>query len=189
VGTRALSDALEDTLAGRPALDILDAPGRRAAVLLLLFDRDDEAHMLLTKRSDELPSHPGQVSLPGGVRDPADPSLAATALREAEEEVGVDPEGVRLLGRLDDVNTIASGFLVRPFVAEATTAVRPVPRQAEVARVLEVPVGQILRIDAGLPADAGIRTLRYPLAGEDVWGATARILRTFCGVARDALGR
>lgn len=181
-----LARAMARSLARRAHRDI-DVGGRRAAVLMLLFDRAGEAHLLLTKRAEHLPSHPGQISLPGGVREDSDPSLMHTALRETHEEVGIAPDRVRVLGRLDDVDTIATGFLIRPFVATADGPLAPVPADDEVARVMEVPVAEILRVDALLPADAGIATMRYPLDGEDVWGATARILRTFSAVARCAL--
>lgn len=186
VATAGLGRALEAALAARRARD-LDDPGRRAAVLLLLYDRTDEAHLLLTKRADHLPSHPGQISLPGGGRDPGDADLMDTALRETEEEVGIGRDEVRVIGRLDDVNTMGTGFIIRPYVGVADTAPTPRPADAEVARIMEVPVAEILQVDAGLPPGAGVALMRYPLDGEDVWGATARILRTFSEVARRAL--
>lgn len=187
MATAGLGRILAAALARRSPLELADA-GRPAAVLLLLYDRSGEAHLLLTKRADHLPSHPGQISLPGGVHEPHDADLAQTALRETEEEVGIRREQVRLIGRLDDVNTMATGFIIRPYVAVADTAPTPTPADAEVARIIEVPVAEVLRVDAGLPPDAGIALMRYPLDGEDVWGATARILRTFSEVARHALG-
>lgn len=182
-----LATVLEGTLSARAALDIDAGRGRRAAVLIVLYDRGGSAHLLLTKRSAHLPSHPGQVSLPGGAAEPGDPSLMHTALRETHEELAIPPDRVRVLGRLDDVDTIATGFLIRPYVAVATGPLTPVPSDGEVARVIEASVDEILAIDAGLPADAGYALVRYPLDGEDVWGATARILRSFARVARCAL--
>ncbi len=92
-----------------------------------------------------------------------------------------------MVGELDDVGTMSSGFIIRPFVAVLSGAMVAVPSDAEVARVIDVRVGDLLRADAALPPDPPLRDLRYPLAGEDVWGATARILRTFCSVTRFAL--
>ena len=165
----------------------LPGPGRRAAVLLVLIDRGDEAHLLLTKRSDDLPSHPGQVSLPGGVVESSDPSPREAALRETEEEVGLPRRSLRVLGELDDVTTMASGFIIRPFVALLDGSHDAVASDAEVARIFDVSVADLLRADAALPADPAPLALRYPLGGEDVWGATARILRIFCRVTRCAL--
>ena len=186
IATAGLGRVLAAALARRSAHDLAD-PGRRAAVLLLLYDRAGEAHLLLTKRADHLPSHPGQISLPGGGHEPRDADLMHTALRETDEEVGIRPEQVRVIGRLDDVNTMGTGFIIRPYVGVADTAPTPRATDAEVARIIEVPVAEVLHVDAGLPPDAGIALMRYPLDGEDVWGATARILRTFSEVARRAL--
>lgn len=182
----ALADALGRLLAGRAAAPS-PVPGRRAAVLIVLYDRAGEAHLLLTKRTDTVPSHPGQVSLPGGVAEAGDAGLRETALRETLEEVGIPPEALRVVGELDEVPTIASGFVIRPYVALLGGPLAPVPSDAEVARVLEVPVAALLRADARLPERPTIATLRYPLLGEDVWGATARILRIFSRVTRCAL--
>lgn len=185
---RELAERIEHALAERVPTDI-DTPGRRAGVLLLIHDLADRAHLLLTKRAAHLPSHPGQVSLPGGLREERDASLAETALRETWEEVGIAQHEVRVIGRLDDVDTIASGFLIRPFIAIARGPIAPAPAPDEVDRVIHAPVDQILSVDERLPGGMNIRTTRYPLDGEDVWGATARIIRTFCAVARCAAAR
>lgn len=182
-----LSDALGAALRDRVP-SALPGRGRRAAVLLILYDRAGEAHLLLTKRSDRVPSHPGQISLPGGVVEPGDASAIAAALRETEEEVGIPATALRVVGELDEVSTLTSGFVVRPVVAVADGPLVPVPSDAEVALVVEVPVAEVLRADAALPADPAPLALRYPLSGQDVWGATARILRTFSRVTRCALG-
>jgi len=186
-GAERIGAALERSLRGRRPVE-LDEPGRRAAVLLVLYDRAERPHLLLTKRTDTMPSHPGQISLPGGVAEPGDASLERTALRETEEEVGLTSARLRVVAELDDVATMVSGFIVRPFVAVAEGPVTPTPSDAEVARILEVPLSELLRADAALPAGAALLALRYPLDGEDVWGATARILRDFCRALRDALG-
>jgi 8-oxo-dGTP pyrophosphatase MutT (NUDIX family) len=181
-----LGAALERALRRRVPREF-PGPGRRAAVLLVLHDRRGEPHLLLTKRSDDLPSHPGQISLPGGVIDRGDASAEDAALRETEEEVGIPRSALRVVGELDDVPTMVSGFIIRPFVAVHAGAVAPRPSDAEVARIIDVRVTDLLAADVALPPDPEPLALRYPLAGEDVWGATARILRTFCAVARYAL--
>ncbi len=185
-GAVDLAAALARVLRGR-APAALPGPGRRAAVLIVLADRDGHASMLLTKRSDAMPTHPGQISLPGGVIDPGDPTPQAAALRETEEEVGLPRTALQVVGELDDVHTMASNFIIRPFVALLEGAWSPVPSDAEVARAFHVPVAEVLAADALLPADPAPLALRYPLGGEDVWGATARILRIFSGVLREAL--
>ena len=162
-------------------------PGRRAAVLLPIFDVDGHPHVLLTKRAETLPLHRGQVSLPGGRWEEEDGSLTTTALRETHEEVGIPPSAVQVVGLLDDVNTMVTGYIVTPVVGLLAERPVPVPNPAEIGRVMEVSLGEILAIDATLPDRAGVPELRYPVGGEDVWGATARILRGFAQVTRDAL--
>lgn len=160
-----------------------------AAVLILLFDRDDHPHLILTKRTDHLSHHPGQISLPGGRFDPQDGSLAQTALRETWEEIGVSPHSVELVRQLPQVNTRVSGFVVTPYVGVAVQPVVPVVSDHEIARVMEVPLAQVLAADALLPPFPTVATLRYALDGEDVWGATARILADFTRVIRAAVSR
>lgn len=166
---------------------VLDLPGRPAAVLVPMFDRDQTPHLILTKRTESLADHPGQVSLPGGSRDPSDANLRMTALRETHEELGISPDVVEIVGELDDVATYESEFIVTPVVGVLRTAPTPRPNPDEIARVLEVSVADILALDAALPARPTLRELRYPLDGEEVWGATARILRGFAAIARAAL--
>jgi 8-oxo-dGTP pyrophosphatase MutT (NUDIX family) len=180
-----IAAAVSRSLAGRTRPAAPD--GEPAAVLILLFDRDGEAHFVLTKRTDDLEHHPGQVSLPGGRRDPEDADLGATAVRETHEELGVAPESVLLHGRLPDIATMVSGFVVAPYVGALAGGFVARPSEVEIARVMEVPVRELLEADARLPDDPTVATLRYPLQGEDVWGATARILREFSAVLRDAL--
>jgi 8-oxo-dGTP pyrophosphatase MutT (NUDIX family) len=174
-------------LDARARIVLDDRPGRPAAVLLALYDRDERPHIILTKRATHLPAHPGQVSLPGGQRDPDDRDLRTTALRETFEELGIDPAAVAIVGELDDVATFQSQFIVTPVVGVLDATPQPHPNPGEIARVMEIPVAEILAIDAALPPQPSLRELRYPLDGEDVWGATARILRGFAAIARDAL--
>ncbi len=181
-----LAVALGDALRDRPRTT-LPGPGRRAAVLIVLYELGGEPHLLLTKRSDHLPAHPGQISLPGGVVEAHDATERDAALRETEEEVGIARDAVRVIGELDDVTTMVSGFIIHPFVAVLDAPMTAVPSDGEVARLIHARVADLLAADAALPPSPALLELRYPLAGEDVWGATARVLRTLCGVARCAL--
>lgn len=168
----------------------LDPPtdqGRLAAVLILLYEHDGAPHLVLTKRAATLEHHPGQISLPGGRWETADGDLGTTALRETYEELGVPPESVRLVGRMGDELTMVSGFVVAPFVGVSPVTLRPVRSEREIARVLQIPLADLLAADDALPASPDIVSLRYPLMGEDIWGATARILHTFSGLVRVAL--
>ena len=154
---------------------------RAAAVLVPLFEDDGRLHVLLTRRSSELAAHRGEVAFPGGRQDPGEDLLAA-ALREAREEIGLASDQVRVLGELDRLATVATRFVVAPFVGELDG--RPVtsPNPAEIERVFDVDVAELL--DDGVfreeiwelpmgPRDVSF----FELEGETVWGATARILR------------
>jgi 8-oxo-dGTP pyrophosphatase MutT (NUDIX family) len=166
---------------------------RQGAVLLLLYCRDDELHLVLTRRRDDLNSHPGQVSLPGGRQDPPE-TLAETALRETEEEIAVPPETVRLLGRLTPLYISPSDFEVQPFVGIYTGDGRPafVPNPGEVAAIIEVPLDHLL--DQSLRTEelwqlrgVDVTVPFFQLDGYKVWGATAMMLSEFAERLRVAL--
>jgi 8-oxo-dGTP pyrophosphatase MutT (NUDIX family) len=158
---------------------------RAAAVLVPMFERDGEAHLVMIKRPDTMPSHQGEIAFPGGKFEPGvDADLEAAARREAHEEIGVDPETVEIVARLDGIGTVASRFTITPFVAflPGVPRLRPDPR--EVDRVLEVPVSDLLD-DAVYRHEhwdtwmEGLDVHFYELEDETVWGATARILTSF----------
>ena len=167
-------------------------PARAAATLLLLYpDRDGELTLPLTVRHAELRSHAGEVSLPGGAVEPSDADRSAAALREAHEEVGVEPASVRLLGSLDDVWIPVSNYQVRPFVGAMSQRPRLIPQADEVAAVMELPIRRLLAPDAVDEEEIDIRGYRlraavYRYGGERIWGATARTLAMFAQVVRDA---
>jgi len=145
----------------------------------------------LTVRHAALRSHAGEVSLPGGAVEPGDADRASAALREAHEEVRVDPTAVRLLGNLDDVWIPVSNYQVRPFVGAMPDRPRLIPHMQEVAAVMELPVRRLLEPDAVDEEEIDVRGYRlraavYRYGGERIWGATARTLAMFAQVAREA---
>jgi 8-oxo-dGTP pyrophosphatase MutT (NUDIX family) len=177
----ALVDRVGRALQGRERR-LLHIDGYRpAAVAVLLAERDGETRVPLTVRPLTMRAHSGQIALPGGVRDPADASLAACALREAEEELGIPPSAVHIIGQIDDIFT-PSGFVVTPVIAELRAPPRYRPNPAEVAEVFEAPLS--LFADPATAEDLGERehfgvryTMRaYPWGEHRIWGATARIL-------------
>jgi 8-oxo-dGTP pyrophosphatase MutT (NUDIX family) len=150
-----------------------------AAVLVPLYVRDDELHAVFTKRREDLRRHPGEISFPGGRRDHPDEELALTALREAEEEIGLSPDAVELLGTLAPVSTFVTGYVIFPHVGliEAGHAWKPSPNEVEL--VLELPLHALLAGYAVRPMTRRgftFDTDTYVVGDHLIWGATARIL-------------
>ena len=162
-----------------PTFDVTDA--REASVLVALFEDGGETHVVLTKRPETMPSHQGEIAFPGGKREPTDASPAAAALREAHEEIGLEPDAVEVVAELDTIATVASAFTISPFVG--VLAGRPVlqPHPREVVDAFTVPVSELLHPDAYREELWDLWGAYRPMAffelpGETVWGATARIL-------------
>jgi 8-oxo-dGTP pyrophosphatase MutT (NUDIX family) len=157
----------------------MDAHGRtEAAVLLPLFGSGDPG-IVFTERRHDLRRHAGEISFPGGRRDSRDEELLATALREAEEEIGLDPDSVELLGALPPIGTFVTNYKVHPFVGVIPEDVTLEPSPAEVAVMLRFHVSELREAFAmrrlvrlGVP----IRTPTYQVGDHLIWGATARIL-------------
>jgi 8-oxo-dGTP pyrophosphatase MutT (NUDIX family) len=159
-------------------------PGSRpAAVLVPLFEKDGEAHVILTRRPDTMPTHQGEVSFPGGgMRDSIDATLLDAALREAEEEIGLPRAAVEIVAELDTLATVGSRFTITPFVGLVDPLPRLVPHPGEVVKILEVPLSELLDPDAFHEEYWGSldRAISFfELPGETVWGATARVLVAF----------
>ena len=158
----------------------------RAAVLLPLILRPSGLNVILTKRSNHLKNHPGQIALPGGKFDEGDRSFIDTALREAEEEIGLSQSIVNILGTLPDHETVTS-FCVTPVVGLINTTFEPELDRNEVDEIFEVPLRMFTesknfkvhnRIWNGIERHYFV----VPYGPYYIWGATARILRMFCDV-------
>jgi 8-oxo-dGTP pyrophosphatase MutT (NUDIX family) len=167
---------------------------RASAVLAALYEEAGDLHVVLTRRTWELRSHSGEVSFPGGRQDEGE-DLWTTALREAHEEIALDPTGIEVLGELDHLATITSRSFIVPFVAALPGRPPTTANPAEVSAVLHVPVAELLD-----PAVFREERWTFPwaedrpifffeLVGDTVWGATGAMLRQLLGLATGTLGR
>ena len=173
---------IKEILACRGKACIQDPRYRRAAVLIPLFKKDGEYHILFTRRTDKVEHHKGQISFPGGRQDKKDKDLRATALREAREEMGIQEKDVHILGELDDICTVSTDFCVSPFVALLP---HPYPYKVnpqEIEEVIEVPLSGLLdrrrfRQEIYEKDGQSFPVYFFQHQGHTIWGATARILK------------
>lgn len=166
----------------------LDEGFTAAGVLLLLEGGRGDERILFQVRTHTVRHHQGEISFPGGRRDPGDASLLHTALRETHEEVGVPPEAVAVLGQLDDTVTRGSRYLIRPYVGVMAEGVQAtVAARREVSALLSVPLAHLLdpqsRAWKVVDRDGQVEaTPAYQYGEHLIWGATARILGQFLGL-------
>ena len=155
----------------------------QAAVLVPIVDRG-EPHLVFAKRSEQVAHHKGQISFPGGTLASCDASLLETALRECEEEIALPRHAVEALGALDDTETVATQFIITPFVAVIRGPVTWQPDGREIERVIEVPFAALadprnLRIEHREGNGVTRAVYFYDWGGEPIWGATARIVKHY----------
>jgi 8-oxo-dGTP pyrophosphatase MutT (NUDIX family) len=175
-----LAAALRAVLLDPDEAAALDVHGRiDAGVLVPIYPQDGTLHVVLTKRREDLRRHAGEISFPGGRQDDDEEDLRITALREAEEEIGLPPGDVELVGALTPTPTIATNYSVYPFVGLIEPGHTWVPSAGEVAEILELPVPLLRSVYArrrlirrGVP----FRTDTYLVDEHLIWGATARML-------------
>lgn len=193
---RRLGDPLpgsraQELLAPRPRFGWqpgrLPADCRPGAALLLVYPIDGVAHLLLTERDGSLPQHAGQVSLPGGGVEEGE-TMAAAALREAQEEVGLDTDSVRVLGMLSPLHIPVSGFVLHPVVGSVPRRPHLRPSPGEVARVLETSVGRLAgtgewAVETRIFRQEPFEVPYLDVEGARLWGATAMVVAEFLCVA------
>lgn len=175
-------ESVEAALGLERADQVVPLPDLRDAAVLVPFTEGSHGvELVFVKRGSTAPSHAGEVAFPGGMCDAEDPDPVATALREANEEVGLDPADVEVLGQLERVSTVATAFVVTPVVAWVRTDQQRlwVPQPDEIDAVLHVPVAELVHPDA-YHSETWIRPQWqvhfFEIEGETIWGLTARIL-------------
>lgn len=187
-----LEKRLSEVLASRSRRVVADAGLKRSAVLVPIFHKGGEHHLLFTKRTETVKYHKGQICFPGGGYGKEDGALLNTALRESREEIGLLPGDVEILGALDDEPTWVSGYVITPFVGVMPWPYELKINRREIQEIVEVPLVALLdkanvRTEreylGGEPADAYF----YSCMGKVVWGATARILNGFLGLLTDII--
>jgi 8-oxo-dGTP pyrophosphatase MutT (NUDIX family) len=187
----AVEEKLRQLLTQRQKQRIFDTSRIPSAVLLPLYQRQGQFHLLFIKRTEKVKEHKGQISFPGGSRDEGE-TLLDTALRECHEEIGLRTEDAEVLGELDDEVTTTSSYIVSPFVALIPWPYHFRMNQEEVAEIIEIPVSSLLdkkclrknrEILNGKPIDS----YAYHYQGKVIWGATARILSRFLEIFTRAM--
>jgi len=174
---------MKKMLSSRKRRVIEHPPFSHAAVLVPLFKKEEECHLLFTKRSDEVKYHKGEISFPGGVVDEEDRELINTALREAHEEIGLKESDIQVIGLLDDIVTITE-FIVTPIVGLFPYPYPFKVSEVEIAELIEVPLSFLLNKEC-LSERTILRggqnevVYAYQYGEHIIWGATARILNQF----------
>jgi len=187
VTIKVMIERLKQALSQRPKCRITDRNRIPSAVLIPIYYKDGQYHILLTQRTERVKVHKGQISFPGGACEPGDRTAANTALRECTEEVGLTAESVELLGELDDFFTIGSGYTITPFVGLIPWPYPFKPDSHETEELIEVPISALLdknclRQEKEVVDGKEVTTYFYDYKGKIIWGATARILSQFLEV-------
>lgn len=184
---RNLADALRPRLDPRPRP--VPAPGDRLAAVLALIVDGSSPGVVFTERAAVMSRHAGEVSFPGGLEEPQDRDLRATALRETHEELGIEPEVPEVLGALPPVHTFVSSILVTPFVAVLDTLPALRVHAAEIARVLTVPIRALADVEEERELHReGDRVWRgwwYETGDATVWGATGFMVHALLDLVRE----
>lgn len=176
----------------RAAGSDLQGQGKPSAVLLPLFLKGGECYLLLTRRTQKVEYHKGEISFPGGAREEGDRDLLDTALRETQEETGIEAATVEILGKLDDTLTVGSNFVITPFVGWIPYPCKREINHLEIEELLEIPLGFFLSRQNYWKGNFRYHQKSYEshfyLWREDavVWGATARIIHHFCRLLEEA---
>jgi 8-oxo-dGTP pyrophosphatase MutT (NUDIX family) len=177
-----MKEKLRQALASRQRVNISGGGLTESAVLIPIFCKDGEYHILFTQRTDQVPHHKGQISFPGGARSKSDATLQDTALRESREEIGLEANDAEIVGELDDTPTTTSGYNISPFVAFIPHPYKFVLSPYEIKEVFSVPISALLHKanrEKGHYIFGGQVYVgyTYEYEGRVIWGATAKIVQ------------
>lgn len=179
-------DGLRAILDAEPG-ELPEGFGRPAGVLVPLVAGPERLSLVFTERHADLSRHAGEISFPGGMPEPGDEDLRHTALREANEEIGVDPDGVDVLGVLPPLPTFVTGILIVPFVGLLHGRPKFVPSPSEIESIIEAPLAHLDRVEQEVDHDFEGRIWTghtYDVDGKVIWGATGKILKGFLDLLR-----
>jgi 8-oxo-dGTP pyrophosphatase MutT (NUDIX family) len=177
-----VKEELKERLARREIRYINDANRMPSAVLIPLYEKQGHYYIVLSRRTENVKDHKGQISFPGGARDTGDRTLLHTAVRESREEIGLREEDIEVIGELDDELTTTSNYIVTPFVAMIPWPYRFTRNEDEVAEIIQIPIEALMaedKVKEGSEILDGqkIKSPIYNYEGKIIWGATARILK------------
>jgi 8-oxo-dGTP pyrophosphatase MutT (NUDIX family) len=186
-----MEETLRRLLDHRDKQRIVDNNRIPSAVLVPIYLHDAEYHVILIRRTETVKAHKGQISFPGGICEKEDKSSMDTALRESQEEIGLLPDDVEILGELDDEITTTSNYIVSPFVGIIPWPYRFRKNEDEVDEILYVPLPALLGKDCLKPDTEildgkTVNSFAYHYRGNVIWGATARILYKFMEIIKRA---
>lgn len=188
-----MKEKLRQALASLQKLRISGSGLIEAAVLVPIFCKDGDYHILFTQRSDQVPHHKGQISFPGGARTKSDATLRDTALRESREEIGLKAKDAEIVGELDDTPTTTSGYNIAPFVAFIPYPYKFVLSPYEITDIFSVPVPTLLhkasrKKERYTFGDRVFIGYTYEYEGRVIWGATAKIVQQLLEIWQSICG-
>lgn len=184
---RTMQPRLKQALSRRDQRHIVDTSRVSSAVLVPIYHKQGQYYILLTKRTETVKDHKGQISFPGGAYEAEDRTLVNTALRECAEEIGLTTDGIEVLGELDDTITHTSNYIISPFVALIRWPYQFNIDQREIEEIIEVPIMALLekncqREKTEILDGEAITSYFYHYHGKVIWGATAKILNQFLAI-------